>query len=125
MKGKNFIIPLAIYPFDVMFSAAESDDILFEKLRKTLPVEHHNQIAEYAKLKVGGQGRYVMFPNGASLIRLKRLPESAEDKGSLAHEIFHCVEFLMDRIRVKHKISSSETWAYLIGYLTREIYKKL
>jgi hypothetical protein len=124
-KGKNFIIPLVVYPFDAMISIAETDEVLFSKLRKHLPEDCHGDIPQYAAIAPSGQGRYVMFPNNASLIRLKHYPTSPEVKGYLAHEIFHCVEFLFEKIRVEHNINSSETWAYLIGYLTTEIYKKL
>lgn len=33
-KSLNFIIPLTVYPFDVMVSISESDEVLFEKLKK-------------------------------------------------------------------------------------------
>jgi len=43
----------------------------------------------------------------------------------VAHEVFHAVELLMDRIGCKLTDESSEAYAYLIGYLTKEIHRCL
>jgi len=41
----------------------------------------------------------------------------------IAHEIFHVVEFLMDKLTMSLCQENDETYAYLIGYITKEIYK--
>jgi len=67
-----------------------------------------------------------MFGCGATIIRLWNYPTYPEDFGSLAHEIFHAVSFVMYRIGQTLEIRvSDESYAYLIGYLTTQIYKKL
>jgi hypothetical protein len=72
------------------------------------------------------QGRAVIFECGATIIRLWNYPTYPEDFGSLAHEIFHAVSFVMYKIGQTLEIRvSDESYAYLIGYLTKEIYKKL
>ena len=35
MKSKNFIVPLIVYPFDVMVLIGEDDDALEKKLSKS------------------------------------------------------------------------------------------
>lgn len=125
-KTYNFIVPQGTYPFDVMVSIGETDEQLFPKLKKKLPEEHHYAIPEYASFKPTTCGRYVMFPTGASLLRLREAPINAKYMAVLAHEIFHCVEFLFDKIGIKHDIdASSEAYAYQIEYLTARIYEQI
>ena len=74
----------------------------------------------------GGIGRYCLFKSGQSLIRIKGKPKTPEEFGTLQHEIFHIAASLLWRIGMKLKVKSSdEAYAYLIGYLTTEIYKKI
>lgn len=125
-KTYNFIVNHGTYPFDVMVSIGETDEQLFPKLQKKLPKEYYYSIPEYAAIKPTGCGRFVMFPTGASLIRLREVPISPKYKAVLAHEIFHAIEFLFDKIGLKHDPdTSSEAWAYQIEYLTSSIYEKI
>lgn len=72
------------------------------------------------------QGRTVMFSSNQTLIRLKEYPRTPTEYGNLQHEIFHAVTFIMDRIGMKLVVTESdEAYAYLVGYLTTEIYKKI
>jgi hypothetical protein len=73
----------------------------------------------------GKSGRTVMFKSGHFLIRMPVVPSTCGEYGTLAHEIFHCVEFLMERIGMRLTVDSDEAYAYLIGYLTTEIYKRI
>lgn len=121
--SKNFIIEIQIYQHDLMVSIGESDATLFKKLSSVGIDETELVHAEYEK---AGMGRYCLFENGQSLLRIKQVPKTPEDYGYLHHEIFHVVSGLMWRIGVKMKIKTSdECYAYLIGYLTEEIYKKI
>ncbi len=118
-KEINFIIPLIIYPFDVMVSISQSD----EQLTKDL---HKYDIDWDDDMKCNGQGRCVMTPTNQTIIRLWNYPEDNEDYGCLQHEIFHAVTFIMHRIGMELIVTKSdEAYAYLIGYLTREIYDRL
>jgi hypothetical protein len=67
-----------------------------------------------------------MFSTNTSILRLRCLPETPEDFGRLAHEVFHIASFVLDRVGMKLKVmASDEAYAYLISYLTEEIYKKI
>lgn len=123
-KSLNFIIPYQLYPFDVMVSLAESDEILFPKLKKLLPESSWPDIDEI-KLKATGQGRMVMFSSGQTVIRTRYYPNSPLEFGHLQHEIFHAVEYLMERIGVKHTYECGEVYAYAIQYLTEKIYERV
>lgn len=116
----NFIIPYHIYPFDLMVSIGETD----AELKKALKEYGTEWLDDYSyEDKV--EGRFVMNKKHQSLLRVPRKPTNPQDKGVLAHEIFHAVEFVLDRIGLPHTLETGEAYAYLIDYITTEIYKKL
>lgn len=117
---KYFIIDLVIYPFDLMISIGETDDQLIKRFKK-LNIEFDDEL----KFEENGRGRTGLLESGQGIIRLKKHPRTNEDYGTLQHEIFHYVQFLMDRFKMPLNMDTCEAYAYLIGYLTTEIYKKL
>lgn len=120
-KTVNKIIPLVVYPLDVMFSAGEDNNVLFRKLTNAGVDKQEVKLADYEET---GIARYCLFKSGQSLIRIKAIPRSPQDYGLLQHEIFHCVTAVMWRIGMRLKIKTSdEAYAYLVGYLTEQIYK--
>ena len=120
----NFIIPLVVYPFDVMVSVGQSDDQLGTVLDRFPLTENDILMCRYASDRA--RGRYCMFSTGGSFIRIRKLPETAGEFGTLSHEVFHVVATLLEHIGMELKVLvSDEAYAYLIGYLTEQIYKKL
>ncbi len=121
----NFIIKMDIYPFDIMISIAQTDSQLGRLLDK-----YHLSVEDILLCKYTNDNcvaRAAMFnTNNASIIRLRHLPKTPEDYGTLAHEVFHAATFIMDRIGVELKVLvSDEAYAYLIGFITRSIYKEI
>lgn len=121
-KSINFIVPLVVYPFDVMVSISESDESLFAKLKKKGVDITDTSLSVYSDTH---RGRTILFKGNQSLIRMYELRDTPEWYGNLAHEIFHAAEFIMERIGMKLTTESDEAYAYLIGYLTKEIYSKI
>lgn len=105
-----------------MVSFGETDEQVIKRLNKTnVRKDEYHLITE-----MKGQGRAVVFDCGATMLRLYNYPKYPEDYGSLSHEIFHIVSFVMYRIGQPLEVRvSDEAYAYLIGYLTKEIYKKI
>lgn len=120
MASLNFIIKYQIYPFDLMVSIGQTTDELINSLRKK-GVEYNDD----CKIMPNGLARTIMFEGGQTLIILPNIPQSCLEYGVLAHEIFHAVDFLMNRIGISLCPASNEAYAYLIGYITKEIYKKM
>ncbi len=119
-KSLNFIVPLVVFPFDVMISLGESD----EQLKKQLSRFHGCEWDD--KMKCVGLGRFFMNETNQSLIRLWNYPKNCEEYGTLQHEIFHCVTHICDRMGLKFKLGvSDETYCYMVGYLTAKIYEKI
>ena len=56
-----------------------------------------------------------------SLLWLPKLPNTIMEYGSLVHEIEHYVFYLFDRIGMEHTEASDEAYAYMLGYMFREI----
>lgn len=125
-KGVNFIIPLHVYPFDVMFSFAQEDEQLAKILDQHGVSEEEvaGDVWKYKKPTV--QGRTIQFSGNQTLLRMRRIPKHPMDKGYLAHEIFHVVTFILDRVGINFDLEKSdEAYAYLTGYITTEVYTKL
>jgi len=121
----NFIVPLVVYPFDVLVTFGQTNEQV-EKLLKSKGITADDDI-ELAMLRESTvRGRACMFSNNASLIRLTKIPVIPADFAHLQHEIFHVVHFIMDRVGMKYVTEiSDEAYAYLIQHLTKEIYMKI
>lgn len=129
MKSTCFIIPLHVYPFDVLFSIGETDEQFRKSIRKYCPPSVINDLGEdplILKFTETSKGRTVhLNSTNQTFIRLKHYPKTCSDYGDIAHEIFHAVEFIFHKIGLHHSVESGEAYAYLVGYLTKEIYKRL
>lgn len=122
----NFIIKCHIYPFDVMVSIGETDEQVGKHLDKHLPdMLTEDEINSCRYTRDISRGEAVMFGCGASFLRIRKLPSTPGEFGTLAHEIFHIATFIMNAVGMKLKLRvSDEAYAYLIGYLTKEIYER-
>lgn len=103
-----------------MLSVAETDDELKDGL-DAFGIDWDESLS----LSDTTLGRATLFPCNRTLIRLKYFPSTATDHGIISHEIFHAVDFLLDRVGMKLTESSNEAYAYLIGYITQEVYSHI
>jgi hypothetical protein len=124
VSGSFFIIPLQIYPFDIMVSIDEKDEVLRNRLAKYGSTKE--DCDELMNLSDTVRGRAVMLPSNQTVIRLKTLPKKYDMMSVVSHEVFHATAFILDKIGMKMELFiSDEAYAYMIGFLTTEIYKKL
>ncbi len=107
-----------------MVSFGETDSHLFPKMRRHgIPGKDCDLVSFY---NPNCHGKAAIFDTNHMVLRMRCLPKTNEDYAHLQHEIFHIVAYLMDRIGLKLSVrKSDEAYAYLIQYLTHEIYKKL
>ena len=126
---KNFILQVPPYPVEVMVSINETNDQLIRKVKRWLLNERTKlsfvESIEQDDVKEIGGVVYDCAGCGTFVLRISDPIKSAESHGCLAHEIFHVVEKVADHIGMKHCSGSSEAFAYMISYLTENIYKRL
>lgn len=121
---KLFIVSHGTYPFDILISYGCSDEELSAKL-KTLGIEVSDEEQEAIKTEQALAGRTAMLSGGQTVMRLPILKDRADFHGMVAHEVFHAVEFLFDRIALKHSLDAGEAFAYQIQLITKQIYEAL
>jgi len=124
-KGYYFIIKLHIYPFDVIVSVDEPDEVIGKRLKNW--GHNEEECASAMNPPEAFKGYYVLFPSNRSLIRFKTQKNWRGDMvGVVVHEAFYLTSMILDRIGMKFKLNvSDEAYAYLVEYLTVEIIKKL
>ena len=129
-KGKNFIVPMVVYPFDIMFSINQTDKDFRKSLKAVNHKEHFDQFMSdinlpHMETSNKGTARTIRLSSGQTCMRLNHWDGSPQMNGVIAHEIFHCIEFLFRRIEITLCNKSDEAYAYAIGYLTEQFYENM
>jgi len=121
----KLLIPLVIYPFDIMVMMGYSDEeVRYELSQNEAISEADINLAMLNHTTV--IGRTVLFDTNQTFLRFAEIPTTPLDYGFLQHEIFHVVTFVMHVIGMKLKIGvSDEAYAYLVGYVTERIYSEI
>lgn len=120
MKKSFNVIPLVIYPFDVVVSINQTD----KEFCKSMKGQDMTDSEGLFNLPKTTSARCVMLPSNLTVIRFKIDKEICHDH--IAHEIFHAATFIMERIGMEFIVmKSDEAYAYLIGYLTKKVYEIL
>lgn len=115
-KNKTDIIYGTVYPYDVCVSTVRDFKKLKAYLQTILPEEAWNEIDDGL---ASDDGRTIQFSTGQTIIQInKPMP------GVIAHEVFHAVSFLMLKLMTPLTMDTNEVYAYLVQYLTDEIYKR-
>lgn len=124
-KSHNFIVPLVVYPFDIMFSVGETDKQLMDAINDRMDNEDSKVFLEDELLFNVPPTRlgYTLhnLKGGQTVVRFRNQPKT----DVVAHEIFHAIEFIFDRIGLPHSRDTSESWAYALQYVTKEFYYNL
>ena len=100
-----------------MVSIKERQETIVKRIEKT---GYKLNDEEKEKLWMTGRGRTIMLRDGQTILRLEKASPDI-----IAHEVFHAVDFLMNKIGMKLTEESGEAYAYAVDYLTKEIYKNL
>ncbi len=120
MKGHGFVVNLQVYPFDILVWFGSTDS-MGKWLKKYLAKEDVEALLSHEFRK----GKCAMLPTGQTVLWLPRVPQDAGDMATLSHEIFHAVCFILDKIGMRLDDSSEEAYAYLIQYVSKQIYQKI
>ncbi len=110
------VIPIDVYGHDIVVSIGQTDEALYEDIRANISEKKFNKIianqtsiATTFKLKTG-----------CILIRFK---DNIDNPGIVAHEAFHAIVYLFEKIGIEYAYESEEAYAYTLEYLTNKILK--
>ena len=123
-KGKNFIINLYYFPFNIYVSIDETDEKIIKDINKKFHVTKED--IESIKMAERGQGRCVMMSGNRTVLRIKKQKTVAETASIVTHESMHAINFIMERIGVKFDVETSEeVFTYGTQYLVRNILENM
>lgn len=128
MKGKYFIVPLDIYRHDVWFSIGQTDKDFLKSINEGLPDEFMVDLKDdsISHMDESCNGRtWHHLIGGQTVIRLREAPKTAQQLGTLSHEIFHAVDYIFRRIGISLSEQSEEAYAYAIGYVTEQFWNNI
>jgi predicted membrane channel-forming protein YqfA (hemolysin III family) len=115
------IIDCGVYPFEIMIFFGDKKKEIIKELKKYLcksDITYFKTVNLFA-------GKSIMFSSGQTLLYVNRIPENPNDYATLQHEIFHCACFVLERVGINYSNETDEAYAYLIEYLTKQIYTLL
>ena len=119
---KAKIIGIDLFNRDILVCFG-SKDFLVENLSKYVDDTECTSVSE--DINVGTSGRSIMLSGGQIVLWMPSLPESGEELGTLSHEIFHVAVMVMKKAGVGFCADSEEVFAYLIGYITKNVTEML
>lgn len=122
-KCYNFLVPLVVYPFDIMFSIGQTD----EELKKSLE-QYNIGDDEFNCFRMAINTTGSTFHNSdthRTLVRLKSVPNGNRGMGLLAHEVFHAVDMILRDIQITLSADSDEAYAYLLDYVTVQFWNNI
>lgn len=124
--SSHFIVNCDVFATDILFSVNQSREELVEILSRFVGLEDFDKDTAIDFDKSTTLGHTYMASAGPVIVRLKKWDGSPLMRALMAHEIFHVVEAMLDRIKVRHDIwNTSEVYAYLTQHITQRVYEKL
>ncbi|SKA30178.1 hypothetical protein SAMN04488128_103233 [Chitinophaga eiseniae] len=110
---------MVVYPYAVFFSFEQTDGQLEQALNRH-GLQYHNGMS------LKGAGKCLVVQDDMfCLVRLRYYPDNADDIGTLTHEVLHAVAQTFNDMGLCLNEGSEEAYAYMTGYLIREVYKNL
>lgn len=121
-QRKVIKVNVDLYPLVLVVMINDTDEKCFKNLTKIGITEED---ARTMNMKPDEVGRTVLFGRSLGVIRINRKIGTPEFHSTLNHELLHIVLPFLTSIGMKYDHNSEEAFAYLMGYLSFNIYKKL
>lgn len=123
-KDKDlFVVDFGTYPFELLVCFGEDRGPMYRYLLKNdVPEEYVDDLKNHS---FGVEFSALHDDKGTSILWLTERPNTPYYQGLLSHEVYHAVCNLFDYIGLDYNKGSEEAFAYMIGYLTEEIYKRI
>ena len=110
------VIPIEVFGHDVVVSIGQTDEALYEDIEEnTSKKDFDKYMANQKAIATTHKLR-----SGCILIRFK---DDIDNIGIVAHEAFHAIVFLFEKIGIEFCYKSEEAYAYTLEYLTNKILK--
>lgn len=112
------VISIDIYNIDVLFCCGSKEE-LEQALKKHLDKEDAKDAytVMVRDIRDNTLGRSAILNSGQTALWIQDI----NDKGTIVHEIFHVVCYIMERSGISLCHESDEAYAYLIGYITNKV----
>lgn len=114
---KGFVIPTTVYPVPIHIFYGEEDKA-HKFFKKSLDKRDKERIKEFFTGSYNARTCQTAYSGIA--LHFKNIRP-----GIIAHEMFHCVEFVFEKIGIIHCDETSETFAYYLDYLVEQVHKEL
>lgn len=114
MSKKITILNCGVYPYDVLFCVGSTEKEVTSYLKNRCKYELDDEEISFLQFKNRG-GRTVRLRNGAIVLWVR-----SEYIPIVAHEVFHTVELVMEKIKSPLNEQTSEPYAYFIEYLFKQ-----
>lgn len=114
-------IKLSPYPFDVLVFYWTPIEELKQWIQEEIPEQ---VVANPSAYQFDWEGKTIITDWGWIILWVKNKATDPITYGYLVHEIFHCVEFLYNRVWLEYSIETGEWWAYMIQYILTKILDK-
>lgn len=114
----NKVISIDVYNTDMLLVIGTQEELklaLEEHLGKEEAEESYNVMAE--DISNISLGRSAFLDSGQVVLWMP----NSKDKATLAHEIFHIVCYIMEKVGISLRYESEEAYAYLIGFITDKV----
>lgn len=124
-KSQFILIDFAIYPYNLLVCLEATEEETIKFLKRKFKYILSDEEKEVIKMAKNGNGRFCRLKNGAYVMRINNDIKTARGLATLAHETFHAVHFLMNDVGITLSDESDEAYAYLTGYIIREVTERM
>ena len=122
VMSKAFVINIPLYKRDLLVVFGDKD-YLVNQMSEAYNISLQSAYSITEDIDDYSTGRYYFNrEKGSRFLWMPKVPEKPQEYATLGHEIFHAAFGIMDEIGASPSEDSEEAYAYLIGYLTKEIY---
>lgn len=118
----DFSIVVRVYGIGVLFSFGQTQERLLVVAKKNGFKEKDMHLFDQ---RPNIPGWCVHDNSTRAVVVLRDWPLTASDYGCLNHEIFHACDFTLRNIGFILSDDSKEAWAYMVGYVTAQVYNVL
>ena len=119
---KAFVIDIPLYNRDLLVVFGDRG-YLVNQISEAYNISLQSAYSITEDIDDYSTGRYYFnIEKGKRFLWMAKVPEKPQEYATLGPEIFHAAFGIMDEIGASPSEDSEEAYAYLIGYLTKEIY---